>query len=179
MSWRRNFAKFVTLFRRPKTMDELEEEIRTHLQMEGQENLESGMSPEEAWHAALRRFGNVTLAQQESREMWVWNGVEALKQDLGFGLRQVIRSPGFTAVAVVTLALGIGANTAIFQLLDAVRLRSLPVKNPEELTLIHLADLRGKRGSQETGYPALNNPLWEYIRDHQTAFSQMLAWEPH
>jgi len=178
MSWRRNLSKFVALFRRPKTMNELEEEIGTHLQMEEQENLESGMSPEDARHAALRRFGNVTLAQQKSLEMWVWNGVEALWQDLGFGLRQLVRSPGFTAVAVLTLALGIGANTAIFQLLDAVRLRSLPVKNPEELTLVHLADLRGKRGSQETGYPALNNPLWEYIRDHQTAFSQMLAWSP-
>jgi hypothetical protein len=78
-----------------------------------------------------------------------------------------MRSPGFTAVAVLTLALGIGANTAIFQLLDAVRLRSLPVTNPGELTLVHLADLPGKRGSQETVYPALNNPLWEYIRDHR------------
>lgn len=180
MSWRRNLAKFVALFRRPKMMDELEEEIRTHLQMEEQENLESGMSPEEARHAALRRFGNVTLAQQKSREMWVWNGVEALGQDLRFGLRQLIRSLGFTAVAVLTLALGIGANTAIFQLLDAVRLRTLPVTNPAQLTLVHLtdADGAGKRGSQETVYPALNNPLWEYIRDHQTAFSQVLAWSP-
>ena len=107
-------------------------------------------------------------------------GVEALWQDLGFGLRKLIRSPGFTTVAMLTLALGIGANTAIFQLLDAVRLRSLPVTNPTELTLVHLADadLAGKRGSQETVYPALNNPLWEYIRDHQTAFSQVLAWSP-
>ena len=178
MSWRRDLAKFVALFRHPKTMDELEEEIHAHLQMEEQENLESGMSPEEARYAALRRFGNVALAQQRSREMWVWNGAEALWQDIRFGLRQLMRSPGFTAVAVLTLALGIGANTAIFQLLDAVRLRSLPVTNPGELTLVHLADLPGKRGSQETVYPALNNPLWEYIRDHQTSFSQVLAWSP-
>lgn len=159
-------------------MDELEEEIHAHLQMEEQENLESGMSPEEARYAALRRFGNVALAQQRSREMWVWNGAEALWQDIRFGLRQLMRSPGFTAVAVLTLALGIGANTAIFQLLDAVRLRSLPITNPGALTLVHLADLPGKRGSQETVYPALNNPLWEYIRDHQTAFSRVLAWSP-
>ena len=178
MSWRRDLAKLVALFRRSKTMDELEEEIRSHLQMEEQENLESGMSPEEARYAALRRFGNVALAQQQSREMWVWNGAETLWQDLGFGLRQLKRSPGFTVVAVLTLALGIGANTAIFQLLDAVRLRSLPVTNPGELTLLRLADLPGKRGSQETVYPALNNPLWEYIRDHQSSFSQVLAWSP-
>ena len=178
MTCRRDLAKFVALFRHTKTMDELEEEIHAHLQMEEQENLESGMSPEEARYAALRRFGNVALAQQRSREMWAWNGVEALWQDTRFGLRQLMRSPGFTAVAVLTLALGIGANTAIFQLLDAVRLRSLPVTNPGELTLLHLADLPGKRGSQETVYPALNNPLWEYIRDHQTAFLQVLAWSP-
>jgi putative ABC transport system permease protein len=178
MSWRRDLAKFGALFRRPKTMDELEEEIRTHLQMEEQENLESGMPSAEARYAALRRFGNVTLAQQKSREIWVWNGAEALWQDVGFGLRQLRRSPGFTAVAVLTLALGLGANTAIFQLLDAVRLRSLPVRNPGELTLVHLANLPGKRGSQNTIYPALNNPLWEYIRDHQTTFSEVLAWSP-
>ena len=178
MSWRRNLAKFAAVFRRPKAMDELQEEVRTHLQMEEQENLESGMPPEEARYAALRRFGNVALTQQKGREMWVWNLAETLWQDLSFGLRQLMRSPGFTAVAVLTLALGIGANTAIFQLLDAVRLRSLPVTNPGELTLVHLADLHGKRGSQETVYPALGNPLWEYIRDHQTAFSQVLAWSP-
>ena len=178
MSWRRDLAKFVALFRRPKTIDELEEEMRTHLQMEEQENLESGMSSEEARYAALRRFGNVALAQQKSREVWAWHGLETLWQDLRFGIRQLIRTPGFTAVAVLTLALGIGANTAIFQLLDAVRLRSLPVANPGELTLVRLADLPGKRGSQETVYPALNNPLWEYIRDHQHVFSEVLAWSP-
>src|SRR5260370_33035169 len=111
-------------------MDELEEQSHAHLQREEQENLESGMSAEEARYAALRRFGNVALAQQRSREMWVWNGAEALWQDIRFGLRQLMRSPGFTAVAVLTLSLGIGAHTAIFQLLAAVRLRSLPVTNP-------------------------------------------------
>jgi putative ABC transport system permease protein len=178
MSWRRHLAKLVALFRRPKTVDDLQEEILVHLQMEEQENLESGMSPAEARYAALRRFGNVALAQERSREMWGWNGAETLWQDIRFGLRQLKRSPGFTAVAVLTLALGIGANTAIFQLLDAVRLRSLPVSNPSELTVVRLADLPGRRGSQETVYPALNNPLWEYIRDHQYVFSEVLAWSP-
>jgi len=178
MSWRRHLSQLVALFRRPRTVDDLEEEILVHLQMEEQENLESGMSPAEARYAALRQFGNVALAQERSREMWGWNGAETLWQDIRFGLRQLKRSPGFTTVAVLTLALGIGANTAIFQLLDAVRLRSLPVMNPSELTLVHLADLPGKRGSQEIVYPALNNPLWEYIRDHQHVFSEVLAWSP-
>ena len=178
MSWRRHLAKLSALFRRPKPVDDLEEEIRAHLRMEQQENLEAGMSPEEARYAALRRFGNVTLAQERSREMWLWKGAEALWQDVRFGIRQLVRSPGFSGVAVLTLALGIGANTAIFQLLDAVRLRNLPVVNPGELTILRLADLPGKRGSQETYYPALNNPLWEYLRDHQQIFAGVLAWSP-
>jgi putative ABC transport system permease protein len=178
MSWKRQAAKIRAIFDRRHRAPDLRDEIRAHIAMEEQENLHAGMPPEEAHYAALRRFGNVTLAQERSRDMWVWNGVETLWQDIRYGLRQLRRSPGFATVAVLTLALGIGANTAIFQLLDAVRLRSLPVPNPRRLTLVHLADRRGWRGSQESGYPALNNPLWEYIRDHQQAFSGVLAWSP-
>ena len=99
-----------------------------------------------------------------------------LIQDLRYGLRMLAKNPGFTAAAVLTLALGIGANTAIFQLLDAVRLRTLPVKNPQQLTLIELKDTKGWRGSQESYYPALTNPLWERFRDQQQVFSGVFAW---
>ena len=105
--------------------------------MEEQENLESGMAPEEAHYAALRRFGNVTLTQEKSREMWGWNWAETLWQDLRFGVRQLGRSPGLTAVVVLSLALGIGANTAIFSLIDAVMLKALPVTDPDRLVFLN------------------------------------------
>ncbi|HKS96557.1 MAG TPA: ABC transporter permease [Terriglobia bacterium] len=99
-----------------------------------------------------------------------------LFQDLRFGLRMLARNPGFTAAAVITLALGIGANTAIFQLLDAVRLRTLPVKNPQQLVIVELKDTTGRRGSGRSWYPALTNPIWERIRDGQRVFSGAFAW---
>jgi putative ABC transport system permease protein len=136
MTWQRHLSILGALFRRSKPVDDLEEEIRAHLAMEEQENLESGMMPEEAHYAALRRFGNVTLTQERSREMWRWNWIETLWQDLRYGLRMLWKNPGFTAVAVLTLALGIGANTAIFSLGNVFMFRPLPVKDPERLAVV-------------------------------------------
>ncbi|HXM43261.1 MAG TPA: ABC transporter permease [Bryobacteraceae bacterium] len=102
-----------------------------------------------------------------------------LLKDLRYGLRLLRLNPGFTAVAVLSLALGIGANVAIFQLLDAVRLRTLPVKEPQRLAMMQLADRTGWRGNQQSPYATLTNPIWERFRDNQDAlgpFSGVLAW---
>ena len=172
MGWRRQIAKFCGLFDPGRRARELREEFCAHLAMEEQENLESGMPPVEAHYAALRRFGNVTLVQEGSNEMWKWSWFEQLIQDVRYGVGQLRRKPGFTAVAVLTLALGIGANTAIFSLIDAVMLRLLPVQRPDELVLL-------KRYSPRWGgeaSPSFTNAIWEQVRDQQDILSSAFAW---
>jgi putative ABC transport system permease protein len=102
--------------------------------------------------------------------------METFWQDLRYGARLLRLNPGFTAVAILSLALGIGANTAIFQLLDAVRLRTLPVKNPQELATVRIADRKWSSGRHEGRYSQLTNPMWEQIRDRQQGFSSIFAW---
>jgi putative ABC transport system permease protein len=165
------------LFPRRQREKDLDEEVQAHLRMAAQDHAERGEASEQARASAVRDFGNVTLVKEVTRDMWGFRWFETVVQDIRYGLRQLKRNSAFTVVAVLSLALGIGANAAIFQLLDSVRMRVLPVSEPQQLTELRLADTNGLRGSQQSGYPVFTNAIWERMRDHQPqAFSGMFAW---
>jgi putative ABC transport system permease protein len=171
MSWTR-------IFRRGRWDAERSRELESYLQIETDENVARGLSPEEARFAARRKLGNPTLIREE---IYIMNGVgfiEALWQDLRYGLRALRLNPGFAVVALLSLALGIGANTAIFQMLDSVRLRLLPVNNPQEMAEIKLTTQHGRMGSFFNWHPIFTNALWEQIRDHHEPFSSVFATAP-
>jgi hypothetical protein len=119
---------------------ELEEEIRAHLVMAVCERMERGEPPESAERAARHEFENVALIQETTRQMWGWRWLDRLSQDLRYAARGMRRAPGFASVAVASVALGIGANTAIFSLVDALMLKSLPVRDPNGLYLVSLGN---------------------------------------
>src|SRR5215469_17930040 len=115
---------------------DLEEEVRLHLLHREEDQLRAGQGPKQARQRALRQFGNEMLAREKCHMQWGRRWLEQLVQDVNYGLRAMLHSPGITLVALLSLALGIGANAAIFRLMDAVMLRSLPVTDPGQLVLI-------------------------------------------
>jgi predicted permease len=133
--------------KRNELENNLDEELKFHVEMKTQENLTAGMPPEEARRASLRQFGNVTRTKEETRTAWSFPRFETFIQDIRYGLRQLCRNPGFTAVAVLTLALGIGANTAIFSVVNGVLLNPMPFPEPDQLIALHASKPNFEQGS--------------------------------
>ncbi|HTV55772.1 MAG TPA: ABC transporter permease [Terriglobia bacterium] len=156
--------------RRKRREQDLDDEIRAHLTMAICERIEQGESPAEAEANARREFGNAILVKEITRDMWASNWLESLAQDLRYGLRQLRRNPGFTAVAVITLALGIGANTAIFSVVNAVFRRGLPAYHPGQLLGLSFHQ-KGSSGQYTFSYPD-----FEDIRKQAGCFSDMFAY---
>ncbi len=138
------FRRIWALGKRSQLDREIEDELRDHLRMRTNVNIAKGMSPEQAARAARLRFGNPEVLKEHIEAEDAALSLESLLRDVRYALRGFTRSPAFTTVAIITLALGIGANTAVFQLLDAVRLRSLPIQKPQELVELRITG--GNRG---------------------------------
>jgi predicted permease len=153
------------LFGRRKR-EELEEEVQSHLNMAARERVERGEAGEEAEHAARREFGNLGLVQEVTRDVWGWSSLDRLMQDLRFGVRMLAKSPGFTAVAILTLALGMGANTALFSVVNGVLFNPLPYPEPEQLVTLHESKPNFEAGS-------VSFPNFRDWRKENTTFSMM------
>jgi len=178
--------RWQSLFGRDPAAQELNREIQFHLEQQISANLALDMSPTEARAAAMRVFGNSTVVKEETRETWGWTWLEQLVQDLQFAGRQLRKTPGFTATAVLTRALGIGANTAIFTLVDAVMMRNLPATDPKTLVRIgDNSDCCVNRGDVDSGdYALFSTEIYERLKKYAPEFEELaamqagFAWRP-
>jgi predicted permease len=160
--------------RRDRMMDDVDQDIRNHIEIETQDNVGRGMSPEDARHAALLKFGNVSRVKEDTREVWSFVWLEQLLQDIRYGVRMLHKNPGFTAVAVLTLALGIGANTAIFSVVYAVLLKPLPYAHSEQLFTVF--QKLSNDATSATGFSYAN---LEDLREQNHVFSEVAGSQHH
>ncbi len=169
------------LLRLGEATRELDEEMRLHREMKERELVAGGVPADEARYAAARALGNAAALHERGKDAWGWRWLEDFLQDLRFGARMLRKNLGFTAVAVLTLALGIGANTAIFTLVHAVMLRSLPVVNPSQLYRLGDNDNCCVWGGFQPDFGIFSHPLYRHLREENPEFEMMAAFEaaPH
>jgi predicted permease len=167
--------------RRKRMLADLEQDIRDHLERETQDNIDRGMSAEDARYAALRKFGNVARVKEETWEVWnvVW--LQQLIQDVRFGIRTLLRSPGLTVAAIMAIALGIGINVGIFSVLNGVALRLLPVPRAQEMVSVNqIFRYQGRAYRQiHNDGSWFSYPEYQDYRDHNHVFSGLVAYEPY
>ncbi|MGB8537868.1 MAG: ABC transporter permease, partial [Acidobacteriaceae bacterium] len=169
MSW---FNRFSNLFRRDSVDEELDEELRFHLDARTRDNLNAGMNAGEAQHDARRRFGNATLAKERAHEMNIVMSIDTIGRDLRYALRSLRKSPGFTVVAILTLAVGFGSNTAVFTVVNGVLLRPLPFPEPGRLLLISYQSKQAMFENQ----PGLYDTDYLEYEKHNRAFAQIATF---
>jgi putative ABC transport system permease protein len=162
------YTRLYGLLRKNRIEREMEEEMRFHLRMRTRENIERGMRPDEAEREARRRFGNVGRIKDQARDIKSGGFMETILQDLRYGARILLKHPGFTLIAVLTLALGIGANTAIFSLINAIMLRQMPVERPEQLV-----EFVEKRPGEDRIDVSMEWSSYEHFRDNNHVFSAL------
>src|SRR6185295_18825922 len=164
--------RLVALVRRRRLERDLDDELAFHLAMREADYRREGLSAAVAADAARRRFGNVTHLKEQTRDMWIFPSLESLRHDVRYALRTLRKSPGFTFVAVFALAVGIGGNTAIFSLMDAVRLHALSFQNPDRLTVLWGNVVRTKVERRGGSYP-------DYLdwKAQATTFDGMAAFD--
>ena len=164
----------LMLFRRGRQSARLEQELEFHLEQEIAENVARGMPPGEAQLAAFRRFGNPTLLRDQTRSTWSWNWIEKLIRDLRYGLRTLRRAPGFALVAILVMALGIGATTSLFTIVRSVLLKPLPFADPDKLVMVY----EHFRFDNSNGFNYNTVAAGDYYdwRAQTHSFEDMAAW---
>ena len=164
------------LFRRRRVEEELNEELQLHIGHQIEEYVAQGIAPDRARTLALARIGGIESQKEQCRDARGVNVIDHISRDVRGAARLLVRQPGFTAVAVLSLALGIGANATIFQLLDAVKLRQLPVSDPGSLARIDIVNRQWVGDNYSGRYASFTFPLWEALAAYREPFADLLAW---